>query len=593
MSAGMREVDELRALVKELNLKTARNEVEKQNMRVMRNRLDNQIELFRQIHHFTRRAFAAASQAELANIFAEGIVDVFQLETAAMFLLDVSKDRITLFGSCNFNSDASEFSVSREWLAKPGLLDFRRQTVLIETPPGQESPFFPLSLSHAIFTPLFDNDREAEGVIMGGVTLEGALIYDPMPAELASSFQVYCQTMNGIYNNLIALSRATAATRAKSQFLSNLSHEIRTPMNAIIGMTQIAARSGELEEMQTCVAQIGVSSRHLLGLLNDVLDMSKIEEGKLALEKAPFVLDAMLENVAAGLSNSAADKGLSLELKVRGFQNLRLSGDAMRLSQVLINFVSNAVKFTNSGGHVTLEAEAISQDAEKVLIRFAVADTGIGMTKETMARIFAPFEQADASTSRKYGGTGLGLSISSGIIKTMGSEIHVESAPGAGSLFSFQVWLDLDRADLGTEERQEPETPDFSGYRILVVDDVELNREIVIALLDGTGAACECAGNGREAVDRFTAFPEGYYNLILMDVQMPILDGYGATREIRALQRSDAGTIPILAMTANVFREDQQAAITAGMNGHIAKPVEYDTAINVIEQALRHSARNS
>jgi signal transduction histidine kinase/CheY-like chemotaxis protein len=587
---GAGEIGKLRELVRELNQKTVRNEVEKQHMRVMRNRLDNQIELFKQIHRFAQRAFGAASQIELANILAEGVVDVFQLETAATLLLDVSGDRLKLYGSCNFNSDALEFPVSREWLAKPELLDFRRQAVVAENPPGPGSPFRPLSLAHAVCMPLFDNDRRTEGIILGGITVEGAVIYDFMPDALASSFRVYCQTMNGIYNNLLALDRAKAASRAKSTFLSNLSHEIRTPMNAIIGMTQIASRSETPEEMKTCIGQIDASSRYLFGLLNDVLDMSKIEEGKLVLEKAPFVLDAVLENVMASLNPSAAGKGISLELKGLGTRALRVSGDAMRLAQVLINLISNAVKFTDSGGFVSLEVNVISRDSTKALVSFSVADTGIGMTEETMSRIFSPFEQADGSTSRKYGGTGLGLSISNSIVKMMGNEIRVESAPGEGSRFSFRLWFDVDQSIQDVKEQSgEPGTPDFSGSHIMVVDDVEINREIIMALLDDTGAVCECAGNGQEAVDLFAASPEGHYSLILMDVQMPVLDGCEATRRIRALHRRDAGSVPIIALTANVFKEDLRAVAAAGMNGHLGKPVEYSTVMDVIRQSLRHS----
>ncbi|MDR2075902.1 MAG: response regulator [Desulfovibrio sp.] len=588
---GAGEIGELRELVSELNRKTARNEVEKQHMRIMRNRLDNQIELFRQIHRFTQRAFGAATQIELANILAEGVVDVFQLEIAATLLLDVSGDRLKLFGSCNFNPAEREFPVSREWLAKPEFLDFKRQAVVAESPPGPDSPFRSLALAHALCMPLFDNERRTEGLILGAITAEGAIIYDFALDVLASSFRVYCQTMNGIYNNLLALDRAKAASQAKSRFLSNLSHEIRTPMNAIIGMTQIASRSETLAEMKKCIGQIDVSSRYLFGLLNDVLDMSKIEEGKLALEQAPFVLDAILENVLASLAPTAAGKGLSLELKAQGIQNVRLCGDGLRLSQVLINLISNALKFTSGGGRVTLEASVISQDGKRALLGFSVADTGIGMTEEAVSRIFSPFEQADGSTSRKYGGTGLGLSISSSIVKMMGSRIQVESAPGEGSRFSFQVWFDVDQSLQETAERTgEPGTPDFSGCRILVVDDVEINREIILTLLEDTGAVCECAANGQEAVDLFAASAQGYYSLILMDVQMPVLDGCAATRKIRALPRPDAGILPIIALTANVFKEDMEAVVAAGMNGHLGKPIEYSTVMEVIGHALRPRA---
>lgn len=581
------EIDELRELVREQNLNTARNEIEKHNMRVMRNKLDNQIELFRQIHRFTQMAFAASSQIDLASIQSEGIVDIFELETSATLLLDVSGDRLSIYGACNFNSALREFPIPREWLRKPELFDFKRQAVVMESPPDAESPFYPLDLSYVIYAPLFGNDRTTEGVILGGITKEGALVYDRMPDAYSSSFLVYCQTMNGIYNNLTALDQAKAAGRAKSRFLSNLSHEIRTPMNAIIGMTQIANHSEKLEEMKKCVAQIDISSRHLLGLLNDVLDMSKIEEGKLVLENSPFVLDEILDNVVVSLSPTATNKGLSLTFNANGIQKLGVVGDSMRLSQVLINFISNAVKFTDKGGSIAVEAKIISRDSEKAFINFAVTDTGIGMSESAASRIFLPFEQADASMSRKYGGTGLGLSISNNIVKLMGGEIRVESAPEIGSKFSFQVWFSLDQTASAADEHEDDEVMDFSGSRFLIVDDIEINREIIVTLLEDTRAFCECAVNGREAVDLFAASEKGYYSLILMDIQMPVLNGCDATRAIRAFEREDAKSVPIIALTANVFKEDLQEAISAGMNGHIGKPVEFSTLLKVIDQTLK------
>ncbi|MDR1581246.1 MAG: response regulator [Synergistaceae bacterium] len=581
------EIDELRDAVSALNSKTARYEVEKANMRVIRHRLDDQIELFRQIHRFTQRAFTASTAEGLADILSEGVVDIFQLETGATFKLDVSGDCLELFGSCNFSSAGPEFPVLMEWLRKPELHDFKGRSVIMESPPGPGSPFASIGLSYAVYVPIFGNDRKMAGVILGGITEEGALIYDKMPEIFSSSFLVYCQTMNGIYNNLIALDQARAGMRAKSMFLSSLSHEIRTPMNAIIGMTQIASHSGKPEEMKKCISQIDISSRHLLGLLNDVLDMSKIEEGKLVLEKSPFVLGPVLENIMSGLHSIAANKGLYLTLATNGTEDLALCGDSMRLSQVVINFISNALKFTESGG-VTLDVREVSRDSEKILLRVAVTDTGIGMSDETVSRIFSPFEQADSSMSRKYGGTGLGLSISGSIIKLMDSEICVESSPGHGSCFSFQAWFDLDTSSASAEAAAEDETwdQDFSGSHIMIVDDVQINREIIATFLDGTGAVCDCASDGQEAVGMFAASEENYYDLILMDVQMPVMDGCEATRLIRGMERGDAKTVTIIALTANVLKEDLQEALASGMDGYAGKPVEYATIMKLVDRTI-------
>ncbi|MDR2179340.1 MAG: response regulator [Synergistaceae bacterium] len=583
-----KELAELRRLIRESYRQTARNELEKENMRIMRGKLDVQLDLFKQIHRFSQRAFSVSAQSEFASLLAEGIVDIFQLETSAAFLLDVSGDKLSVTGSCNFETDEPEFPVSRVWLAKPELVDFKRKNVIVESPPEDLSPFARLGLAHAVYMPLFDNRRKLEGIILGGITQDGSIVYDFKPEAILSPFMVYCQNMNGIYNNLIALDRAKSAVDAKTRFLSNLSHEIRTPMNAIIGMTQIAERSQDPVELRKCIAQINISSRHLLGLINDVLDMSKIEEGKLVLEKAPFQLDAILDNIVGSLRPSAEAKGIFLSLDARNAQGLCFLGDSMRLSQVLINFLSNAIKFTGTGGRVTLRAEVVSRDNEKALLRFEVADTGIGVPQDALSRIFNPFEQVDSSTSRKFGGTGLGLSISRTLVELLGSSIHVESREGEGSKFAFQVWFDVDKSGSAKDalSAEQAVAMDLSGRKILIVDDVEINREIIMSLLEETGVSCECAVNGQEAVDLFSASQEGYYALILMDVQMPVMDGCEATRRIRALPRPDARKIPILAMTANVFKEDLQMVVEAGMNGHISKPVEYDVAIGVIEQVL-------
>ncbi|MDR2088788.1 MAG: response regulator [Clostridiales Family XIII bacterium] len=578
---------ELRKLVDELQRRTARNELEKENMRIMRGKLDMQLEFFKQIHRFSRLAFSVSDRSEFAALLTEGIVDIFQLETGAAFLIDVSGDRLHLAGACNLDADIAELPVRQEWLARPALFRFDRQSVVTESPPGEDSPFAGLDLAHAIYMTIFDNMRKPEGIILGGITNAGAAVYDFRPEAVGMPFLVYCRNMNGIYNNLIALDRAKAAVEAKTRFLSNLSHEIRTPMNAIIGMTQIAERNPDPNEMLKCIAQIGISSRHLLGLVNDVLDMSKIEEGKLALEKAPFSLEGILDNIVSSLHASAESKGISLLSDVRGTRGLSLLGDSMRLSQVLINFISNAIKFTDAGGAVTLRAEVLSRDPEKALLLFSVEDNGIGMSEEALSRIFNPFEQADSSTSRKYGGTGLGLSISRNIVELMDSSIHVESREGAGSAFSFRVWFDIDKSGgAAGAPAKESAAKDFTGRRILIVDDVEINREIIAALLEDTGVSFAYASNGQEAVDIFAASEPGRFDLILMDVQMPVMDGCEATRRIRALQRPDAKNLPILAMTANVFKEDMRMVIEAGMNGHIAKPIEYDAAIGVIEQAF-------
>ncbi len=377
---------------------------------------------------------------------------------------------------------------------------------------------------------------------------------------------------------------AEAANRSKSEFLSRMSHEMRTPLNAIIGMTQIAGRTDSEERLRDAIKTIGVSSQHLLSLINDVLDMSKIEEGKLDLMPEPFSLSAMVQKMATLIASKAEEKKQRYLALLDASIPDRLVGDAMRLSQVLLNFLSNAVKFTPDGGEVTLRIEKRAQTEQDIALFFSVADTGIGITQEQLARLFAPFSQADGTISARFGGTGLGLVISRRIVQMMGADIAVSSVYGQGSTFSFTVTLPLAGASAVAED-----TPDFgdiaglfAGKRALLVDDVEINRLIAIELLQETGLAMDQATDGQQAVDMVTSTP---YDLVFMDVQMPVMDGYAATRAIRALPPPAQGT-PIIAMSANVFKEDIQASLAAGMNGHVGKPIDLDTMLTAAAKHL-------
>jgi CheY-like chemotaxis protein/anti-sigma regulatory factor (Ser/Thr protein kinase) len=360
-------------------------------------------------------------------------------------------------------------------------------------------------------------------------------------------------------------------------------------MNAIIGMTQIARREAVPPGVERALGQIEISSRHLLGLINDVLDISKIEKGKMTLVSEPFHLTAVMDSLLGGQKQAAADKDIDLRVRYNNLEQANFRGDAMRLSQVIINLLSNAIKFTGAGGVVSLEVEQLSRNADEALVKFTVTDTGIGIDQETQQRIFAPFEQADSTISRRFGGTGLGLAISQRIVEMMGGKIQLDSVANRGSSFYFSVWLTADNAAAAAaaaEDAASPEIPDLSGLRVLVVDDIDINLEIIAAFFEGTGAALEFADNGRKAVDMVAASPCGYYDLVLMDVQMPVMDGYSATRAIRSLSRQDAGSMPILAMTANVFKDDVERALEAGMDGHVGKPVEYPVLFESIRKAL-------
>ena len=534
---------------------------------------------------------------------------------------------------------------------------------------------------------------------------------------------LFDQTKEFAYRQALsdALENARNANTAKSNFLSHMSHEIRTPMNAIIGMTVIAlTRLDDRSRMEDCLTKIALSSRHLLGLINDVLDMSKIEGGKLTIAHEPFNFKISLQGVINLIQPQALERGLDFEVSLSGVDEEELLGDALRLNQILINILSNALKFTPVGGSIRLEVHQLHKKNNNVQFRFVIRDTGIGMSQEFIKRLYTPFEQATSSTASKFGGTGLGMAITKNLVSLLGGTIFVKSEEGRGTEFTVELpfglsgrqlekgkgeleplkvlvvdddydncehacllldkmglrtrWVlsgaeavkvvqeshvsgdgydvcfidwkmpDMDgmetvrriRNEVGPETliiiisaydwgaieekaraigvngfiakpffasnlyntltsltrrtapkreievsappESEAETAhqhyDFTGKHILLVEDNEFNREVAQEFLEMTGATVESAENGSEGVALFTASETGQYDIILMDVQMPVMDGYEATRAIRASVHPDANSIPILAMTANAFSEDVAAAVAAGMNGHIAKPID-------------------
>ncbi|MDL2266500.1 response regulator [Desulfovibrio sp. OttesenSCG-928-G15] len=387
-----------------------------------------------------------------------------------------------------------------------------------------------------------------------------------------------------------AAAEANKASESKSAFLARMSHEIRTPMNAIIGMTNITKKKlsdgkAPVGEVLAHVKQIETSSQHLLGLLNDILDISKIEAGKIEISEESFDLVKLVNNVASIIRPRCLEKSITFDMRIEGLDHTVFTSDALRLRQVLINLLGNAVKFTPEGGTVLFAITHAGQGDGKALVSFRVEDDGIGIAPEIIPTLFTPFEQGSGLITKRYGGSGLGLSISSSIVTMLGGKIQVESQENKGSAFFFSLWLKESSNYQATAPAKGGEVS-FADKRILLVDDVDINRIIVVEQLSGTGADIHEAADGKEAVERFAASPEGSYDLILMDVQMPYMDGYEASSTIRKLHRADAATIPIIAMTANAFKDDVDKAHAHGMNAHLAKPVDTDKLFEILGQYL-------
>ena len=406
-------------------------------------------------------------------------------------------------------------------------------------------------------------------------------------------FSVMEHHLNIMITNMRKMSRQSAerlqlaqeANQAKSDFLSRMSHEIRTPINAIIGMTQIARNANETAKFQECLGKIDIASKQLLSLVNDILDMSKIEANKLTLEEKDFSFDALIHNVTTIASVKAAEKEQSLDITVAPDFPAIVVGDELRISQVLNNLLSNAVKFTPKRGRIELKFDAVSQEDKQFILRATVSDSGIGISEEQIDKLFASFEQADGSISRRFGGTGLGLAICRRIVDIMGGELTVRSALGKGSEFTALLPLGISQQEFVDITEVSQEIPDLSRFRILLVEDIDINREIVYALLEDTQVQIDAAVNGVEACEIVATNAEAYH-LILMDLQMPEMGGLEATERIRSMDIPHCQTIPIVAMTANAFQEDIDQCMAVGMNRHIAKPIDSDLLVRTLAEML-------
>ena len=426
------------------------------------------------------------------------------------------------------------------------------------------------------------------GIYMANMKISG--IYNTYMNSRMEEIQALNEELDKSQKKLqAALKAAESANKAKTLFLNSMSHDIRTPMNAIIGFTTLAdSHIDNKERVKNYLGKILISSRHLLSLINDVLDMSRIESGKVKIEKAPLSLPKLIDEICIIIQAGVNEKELEFSLDADRIEDENVLGDSLRIQQVLLNILGNAIKFTPAGGKVSfqvIQKEAVS--AGSAVYEFRIKDSGIGMSREFQKHIFEAFSREDSATVSGLQGTGLGMAITKNIVDLMGGTIAVNSEEGKGS--EFVVCLELEKytgTELDAEEENNKSAADFGGKKILLVEDNELNQEIAKAILQDYGFAVDAVADGAEAVEKIKGSEGAAYDLVLMDIQMPGMNGYEATRKIRRLEDPVRAAIPIIAMTANAFEEDKKKALEAGMNGHIAKPVEIPKLLDMLGKIL-------
>jgi signal transduction histidine kinase/AmiR/NasT family two-component response regulator len=453
----------------------------------------------------------------------------------------------------------------------------------------------------------------AAGVISSGEYEKSEAMRENLMKKLSTTGQGESRKLANVLSSMLSIMEdridaARAANAAKSNFLANMSHEMRTPMNAIIGMTNLARSAPDIDRKNYCLEKIEGASNHLLGVINDVLDMSKIEANKFDLSMTHFNFEKLLQKVVNVITSRVEEKQQIFKIVYDENIPPALEGDDQRIIQVITNLLSNAVKFTPEHGSIKLEGKLVKEEENICTIQVSVTDSGIGISSEQQSRLFTSFQQADSSISRRFGGTGLGLAISKQIVEMMGGSIWVTSTPGEGSVFSFTIQAKQIIEDVKEDNHSADAaggTENFRGYRILLAEDVEINQEIVLALLDPTELEVDCAENGVEALRMFCDNPDTY-DLIFMDIQMPEMDGYEAARKIREFEAKrfeslefglqaqtpkqllgQAKPVPIIAMTANVFRQDIEKCLESGMNDHVGKPLDFNEVLAKLRQYLR------